>query len=196
MNDPLLLLVLPLIGFLVLAALFGLVLRRAGRVIADTREWDSFRRGVLDVALTSDEALGGIATVIDGVRRQRLTPEALDDGIDPTLEILAAKMDAARSLQPPPNLAHVRAGLIDELERAARALEMVEHGRTILASVRRGPRELEAQTSIKRGHLNLLHAREAIEAHAASVPALPSTGLTRRFFTHRDRDERPSNHTI
>ena len=39
---------------------------------------------------------------------------------------------------------------------------MVEHGATILAPVRRGGRELEAQTSIKRGYLNLLHAREAI----------------------------------
>ena len=39
---------------------------------------------------------------------------------------------------------------------------MVEHGATILASVRRGQRELEAQTSIKRGYLNLIHAREAI----------------------------------
>ena len=39
---------------------------------------------------------------------------------------------------------------------------MVEHGAEILAQVRRRGRELEAQTSIKRGYLNLLHAREAI----------------------------------
>ena len=39
---------------------------------------------------------------------------------------------------------------------------MVEHGANILASVRGGARELEAQTSIKRGYLNLIHAREAI----------------------------------
>ena len=30
-----------------------------------------------------------------------------------------------------------------------------------MVNVRRGPRELEAQTSIKRGYLNLIHAREA-----------------------------------
>jgi len=49
---------------------------------------------------------------------------------------------------------------------------MVEHGATILASVRRGQRELEAQTSIKRGYLNLMHAREAIARHAARAEAL------------------------
>ena len=54
-----------------------------------------------------------------------------------------------------------------ELERAERALAMVDHGATILAQVRRRGRELEAQTSIKRGYLNLIHAREAIARHAA-----------------------------
>jgi len=38
-----------------------------------------------------------------------------------------------------------------------------------MVAVRRGNRELEGQTSIKRGYLNLLHAREAIARHAASA---------------------------
>ena len=49
---------------------------------------------------------------------------------------------------------------------------MVEHGAAILAQVRRGGRELEAQTSIKRGYLNLIHAREAIARHAARAEDL------------------------
>ena len=36
----------------------------------------------------------------------------------------------------------------------------------------RGPRELEAQTSLKRGYLNLLHAREAIVRHALAADSL------------------------
>ena len=47
---------------------------------------------------------------------------------------------------------------------------MVEHGRSIQVSARSGGRELEAQTSIKRGYLNVLHAREAI-AHQAKLVA-------------------------
>ena len=39
---------------------------------------------------------------------------------------------------------------------------MIEHGRSIQTAARSGGRELEAQTSIKRGYLNILHAREAI----------------------------------
>ena len=43
---------------------------------------------------------------------------------------------------------------------------MIEHGRSIQASARSGGREVEAQTSIKRGYLNVLHAREAINHQA------------------------------
>jgi len=46
---------------------------------------------------------------------------------------------------------------------------MVEHGTSIMVNVRRGPRELEAQTSIKRGYLNLIHAREAFARLAVVV---------------------------
>jgi hypothetical protein len=49
---------------------------------------------------------------------------------------------------------------------------MVDHGAGILAQVRRRGRELEAQTSIKRGYLNLIHAREAIVRHAAAAEEL------------------------
>ena len=41
----------------------------------------------------------------------------------------------------------------------------------MLAVVSGRHRELEAQTAIKRGYLNLLHAREAIARHAAELAA-------------------------
>ena len=56
-----------------------------------------------------------------------------------------------------------------ELERAGRALEMVSHGCELLAASRSGYHELEAQTAVKRGYLNALHAREAIARHAADL---------------------------
>jgi hypothetical protein len=40
------------------------------------------------------------------------------------------------------------------------------------------PRELEAETSIKRGYLNLLHAREAIARHALAAAKLPDADDT------------------
>ena len=56
---------------------------------------------------------------------------------------------------------------------------------------RRGDRELEAQTSIKRGYLNILHAREAIARHAAAAEDLASDptepqDVFRRARTVRD----------
>ena len=73
---------------------------------------------------------------------------------------------------------HVLAATPQGLERAARALAMVEHGATILAQVRRRGRELEAQTSLKRGYLNLLHAKEALDRHALRVDGLALTAAS------------------
>ena len=44
-----------------------------------------------------------------------------------------------------------------------------------MASVRGGARELEAQTSIKRGYLNLIHARDAISHQAVLADALKTS---------------------
>ena len=49
---------------------------------------------------------------------------------------------------------------------------MVDHGAKILVTARPRGRELEAQTSIKRGYLNLVHARDAIGRHAAEAEGL------------------------
>jgi hypothetical protein len=74
-----------------------------------------------------------------------------------------------------------------ELDRAIRATELVEHGLDSLLAAR-GNRELEAQTSLKRGALNMRHAREAFGravAEIASVgPAdLAASGASRRLAT-------------
>jgi hypothetical protein len=89
----------------------------------------------------------------------------------------------ARALRGPAGANELRDAIAGELERAARALEMVDHGCAILTSARAGTRELEAQTSIKRGYLNVLHAREAIARHAVRSVALgkrEQTGLFER----------------
>ena len=88
-----------------------------------------------------------------------------------------------------------------DLGRAKRAIDMVEHGATILASVRRGQRELEAQTSIKRGYLNLIHAREAIARHAARRGSARSRPFTRGTWQPLGAEpgevqNDTSNHTI
>jgi len=58
---------------------------------------------------------------------------------------------------------------------------MIEHGRGIQASARSGSREIEAQTAIKRGYLNVLHAREAIAHQAKAAKELSGAGEASRF---------------
>ena len=52
--------------------------------------------------------------------------------------------------------------------RAARAASLIEHGLGTLEGTSRG-RDLEAQTSLKRGTLNLRHAHEAFGRIAREV---------------------------
>ncbi|HUP55695.1 MAG TPA: hypothetical protein VM408_09335 [Methylomirabilota bacterium] len=176
---------LPLVAFLTLAIGFAVVLRRAGRIVARTREVENFRSSVRELAGRIDHSLDGAAGRIDAVRRQQLGADTIGATIEAGTDAIARYADEVRALHGPPAAETIRDDLVAELERADRALKMVEHGATILAAVTRRGRELEAQTSIKRGYLNLVHAREAIirhaaraeelEAHLAPAPTEPAT---------------------
>ena len=162
------LLFLPLLAFFILGALFLLVLRRAGRFLARTRDVERFRRQIGDLGSRIETSLGEVCARIDALRRNQLDAEALAEDLSASLDAVGKYADEAKLLKPPADGIAVRDGIVAELERAGRALEMVEHGRSIQASARMGGREVEAQTSVKRGYLNVLHAREAI-AHQVEV---------------------------
>ncbi len=175
------LLVLPLLAFVILLALFVLVLRRAGRFIAATRDVERFRREVRDVSARIEASLAEICARIDAVRRGSLGADMIADDIGASLDAVARYADEARKVHPPADGRAIRDEIVAELERSARALEMIEHGRAIQASARSGGREIEAQTSIKRGYLNVLHAREAIAHQAALAGRLSATDEASRF---------------
>jgi hypothetical protein len=175
------LLILPLIAFLILLALFGLVLRRAGRFLAETRDVERFRRQVGDLGSRVETSLGEISAQVDAVRRGQLGADALADDLSASLDAVVRYADEAKALRPPTAAVSIRSEIIGELGRAARALEMIEHGRSIQTSARSGGRELEAQTSIKRGYLNVLHAREAIARQRQAAAALAVGDRPDRF---------------
>jgi hypothetical protein len=164
--------VLPLAAFVILAAMFLLFLRRAGRLGAENRNVDRFRRQVADLAARAETSLGEMSGRIDAVRRGQLSAAAVAVDLAASLDAVQRYAEEVRGLRPPDDGQAVRDGIVAELERAGRALEMVEHGCSIMAMARAGSRELEAQTSIKRGYLNVLHAREAISRHAMEAAAL------------------------
>jgi hypothetical protein len=163
---------LPVLAFLALASGVAVVLRRAGRIVARTREIEGFRSAVRDLTTRIDQSLEGAAGRIDAVRRGQLAADTIGPTIQAATDAVTRYADEARALKGPKIAAEVRDAIVEDLERAERALSMVDHGAGILAQVRRRGRELEAQTSIKRGYLNLIHAREAIVRHAAVAEEL------------------------
>ncbi len=163
---------LPIAAFIALAAGLAVVLRGTGRIVKRTRELEHFRGSVRDLAARVDASLGAAAGQIDAVRRRQIGPETIGETIIAATDAVEHYADEAKALRGPRKAQGIRSDLVGELERAHRALEMVEHGTSIMLTARRGPRELEAQTAIKRGYLNLIHAREAFARRALEAQDL------------------------
>jgi hypothetical protein len=158
-------------------------IRRAAKLLADTRETQRFRRRVTDLAPRVEASLDDVAARVDGVRRHTLAAEAITHDIETALAAVDAYTIEARALRSPAAGVEIRDAIVVELEHARRALEMVEHGCGILTAGGPGARELEAQTAVKRGYINILHAREALARHAtrgANLPGPEQRGLFAR----------------
>jgi hypothetical protein len=177
-------LLLPLLIFVALAVVFLVVLRRISILLAESRESATFRRSVEDLASRIDATLVDMVTRIDALRRQQIEADQIVEPLDRALESLLAYSEEARGLGGPPVVAGPKAAFAAEIDRADRALQMVEHGAAILGSVSSGQRFSEAQTAIKRGYLNVLHAREAIARHANEI-AMGRSADDIRWFSRR-----------
>ena len=168
---------LPILAFVALAAGLFVVFRRTDRIVARTREVEGFRVTVHDLAGRIEVSLAGATERIDKVRHSELPPAALADTLTAATDAVERYVDEARELKPPTQGRPIRTSSSPIWSGRRRALSMVEHGTTILVNVRRGNRELEGQTSLKRGYLNLLHARDAIARHAAVAEDLAAAPI-------------------
>ncbi len=155
--------------FVALVIAFASVLRRAARVVAVTRTDDAFRSDGAALAERAAATITSGAERIDRVRRRTDAPNTLDDALPDLLEALEALRVEADALVPPAALTQTAARIAEELDRAGRAVETVRHGCVLLGVESGRPRELEGETSIKRGYLNLLHAREALASLAEGL---------------------------
>jgi hypothetical protein len=177
-------LLIPVAIFVVLLLILLVVLRRIGGLVSESRETTAFRRSVEDLAGRIDATLGDMIARVDALRRQQIEADEIAGPLDKALEALLAYSEEARGLVGPPIVAGPKAAFAAEIDRADRALQMVEHGASNLGSVSSGQRYAEAQTAIKRGYLNALHARDAIARHAREVslvrPATESRWLSGR----------------
>jgi hypothetical protein len=155
--------------FALLVIAFAYVLRRAARVVAVTREDEAFRRAGASLADQAVAAIAAEAERIDEVRRRKQVPSTLDEFLPQLLETLDAFRVESDALAPPAALAALYVRMVEEIDRATRSVETVQHGCSLLGDGAGRPGELEGETSVKRGYLNLLHASEALASLAAGL---------------------------
>ena len=161
--------VVALIAFLLVAIGVTLGARRTGSILSRTREAEGFRGEVRDLARRAEASLGEVAVLVDAVRRRDADPASITESLSVARDAADRYAEEARALAAPTVALANRDGLVYELERAWRALELVEHGCSLLGSGRWSERGPEADTAVKRGYLNLIHAREAIAEQALAA---------------------------
>jgi hypothetical protein len=164
-------------GLLVaLLALFVTTARRMSELAARTRELERIQQSVASIDTRLAAVADPLVARLDEIRRHAGDTEGLARDLAParaTLEDLAVE---ARTLQLPAWLTPQAAVMVQEAERAVRAVDMVAHGLDAMLVARRNF-EVEAQTSLKRGTLNLRHARDAFRRAAAAIAALQPADL-------------------
>jgi hypothetical protein len=158
-----------LLGFIALAGLVVYVILRSRTAGRESRESRAFTDGVAQVADRALASLGGALAVLDDVRRHRMDAAVALPAIDAALAAIDGLVVDVQALPPSPQAQAVRADLEADLRRAERALDRARHGCRILADGRGRGRDLEGQASVKRGYLELQHARDAFAHHAADV---------------------------
>lgn len=179
-----LLLGIPLLLFILIVAAVLLVMRRTARVVAETRDLDTFRQASGDLAARIEASLTGATERIDAVRRGQVAPDSILDTLDAARDALGRYRNEAAALVVPAGYEQLRLRLSEELERAARAVEMIDHGCGVLSAASVGrAREVEGQIAIKRGYLNILHARETIAEIGTNVRSPRPSPTSPRWFS-------------
>jgi hypothetical protein len=159
-----------------LAALFLRVVLRMRELVAKTHDLERVQEAVESI----DRRLAGVVDPLvrglDETRRHAGDPALLAARAADAEGVIEELTTETRALVVPAGLPVPIAAMTAELERASRAASLVEHGLLALAQGGMG-RELEAQTSIKRGALNLRHARDAFAQLARPVAAFQPADL-------------------
>jgi hypothetical protein len=183
-----------LLVFVVLGLLLLVTVRRMSVLVGRTRDLERFQRAALDLerrlAANADPFVGHL----DEIRRRSGDPRALASALPMAQDALGAVAAEGRALRVPAGLTRQAAALNVELERAVRALALVEHGLDALLADR-GGRDLEAQTSLKRGALNLRHAREAATRLARELAEVRPADLRLQAEARGGRASLPASPT-
>ncbi len=169
-----------LIGFVALAGLVTYVILRSRAAGRESRESRAFADGVGELADRVLAALGAALAVLDDLRRHRVEAGAALPAIDAAIDSIEGFVTDVQELPASPRGQALRGDLEADLRWAERALDRARHGCHVLTSRSGRGSDLEGQVSVKRGYLELQHARDAFARHAGAARGaqsdLPSRG--------------------
>jgi len=171
--------VLSLVLFAALVVAFLAFLRRAGALVAAIRDHERFQREVAALDARSAAAIDPLIARIEDVRHHRSLAASLEEDVAAARTVIDQIVRDAAALRPVRMLADASPSLVEAHTKADRAVRLIEHGVAGLVGTRGGPRELEAQTSLKRGALALRNARAEAAAVARRVADAPPPGQVR-----------------
>jgi hypothetical protein len=159
---------LPLLVFAALGLPIFALLWRVFVVGGELRRDAQHGRAAKDLAHRADWSLAELSEIVDDIRRHKTGPEAGAASLAASEEALRRYAVEAEAIDK--RATHAEGGgLLPEIERAQRAVELIEYGRGLMLDPHADASE--GETSVKRGYLNLLHAREAIRARGAEIEA-------------------------
>ena len=158
---------LPIVVFFALGVPIVVLLWRIFVVGGQIRREAQQSRTAVDIARRADASISELATAVDGLRRRKAGPDSISPSLEASGDALKRCVQEAEAVDKRLS-ARGDDGLAVEIERAQRAVELISHGRTLMADSS-GSGASEGETSVKRGYLNLLHAREAIRERAQAI---------------------------
>jgi hypothetical protein len=159
---------LPLLVFFALGLPIFALLWRVLVVGGRLRREAQHGRAARDIARRADVSLTELLAIVDDLRRRRSGPDVSEASMQASADALRRYAMEAEVVDR--HATPGSGGLRAEVERAQRAVELIEHGRTLLLDP---SADLigEGESAVKRGYLNLLHAREAIRAKGDEIAA-------------------------
>jgi hypothetical protein len=120
------------------------------------------------IALRAERELADLSRLVDGIRRRRVEPREVMAGIQARQDALKRDALEAAELGRMPEWGAIAGDLQSDIDRALRAVDLVIHGSELLdgaAAIDSG----EGETEVKRGYLNLVHARDSIRVRREAL---------------------------
>jgi hypothetical protein len=163
---------LPLILLALIVFVLIVFVQRASRALARVRAAAAFDRQTEALSSRVGSVVDLFIGRMDAVRRRQLSFEEIRGELAVVHGEVASAREAIDGWRIPEAFTDLHAALADDLDRLARALEMIDFGVDLNGGGDRRQREMESQTAAKRGYLALRHARDAFADHVEAVSVL------------------------